>query len=249
MNNIKIEVCAGSYEDCLAAARGKADRVELNSALALGGLSPTEATLRQVKADTDLKVICMVRPRGAGFHYNDIEKKVMMAEAKSFLENGADGIAFGFLNAHGSIDTEATKAMIDLIHSYNKEAVFHRAVDVTPDYEEAFRQLCEMKADRVLTSGQEEKAWQGADQIKKMQELFGDQIQILAGSGMNATNAMDLIEKTGIHQVHSSCKGYDNDPTTSGEKVTYSYLAGEHADDYDVVKEELVAKLMAAIGR
>lgn len=167
MNNIKIEVCAGSYEDCLAAARGKADRVELNSALALGGLSPTEATLRQVKADTDLKVICMVRPRGAGFHYNDIEKKVMMAEAKSFLENGADGIAFGFLNADGSIDTEATKAMIDLIHSYNKEAVFHRAVDVTPDYEEAFRQLCEMKADRVLTSGQEEKAWQGADQIKK----------------------------------------------------------------------------------
>lgn len=130
MKDIKIEVCAGSYEDCLAAARGKADRVELNSALALGGLSPTEATLRLVKRDTDLKVICMVRPRGAGFHYTEVERKVMMAEAKSFLENGADGIAFGFLNADGTIDVEATKEMIDLIHSYNKEAVFHRAVDV-----------------------------------------------------------------------------------------------------------------------
>lgn len=249
MKDIKIEVCAGSYEDCLAAARGKADRVELNSALALGGLSPTEATLRLVKRDTDLKVICMVRPRGAGFHYTEVERKVMMAEAKSFLENGADGIAFGFLNADGTIDVEATKEMIDLIHSYNKEAVFHRAVDVTPDFEEAFRILVELKADRVLTSGREEKAMQGKEQIKKMQELFGDQIEILAGSGMNATNAMEMIQETGIHQIHSSCKGYDNDPTTSGEKVTYSYLAGEHANDYDVVKEELVARLMAAIGR
>lgn len=239
-----VEVCAGSYEDCLAADHGGADRVELNSALALGGLSPTEATLKAVKRDTDLNVICMVRPRAAGFHYNDLEKKIMFEEARSFLENGADGIAFGFLEEDGQIDQDATRKMIELIHRYGKEAVFHSAIDVTPDYEKAFELLCEFGADRVLTSGQMPKAMEGIEQIAAMQKKFGDQIQILAGSGMNASNAREMIEKTGIHQIHSSCKSYAADPTTTGTAVTYAYLDGEHHDDYDVVSEELVRNLV-----
>lgn len=243
MKDIKIEVCAGSYEDCLAAAKGGADRVELNSALALGGLSPTEATLKQVKEDTDLTVICMVRPRGAGFCYTELEKKIMFKEAESFMKSGADGIAFGFLHEDGTIDVDATKKMIDLIHAHKGEAVFHRAVDVTPDFDAALQTLCELGADRVLTSGQYEKALAGAENIAAIQRKFGDRIQILAGSGVNAGNALEILEKTGISQLHSSCKGYENDPTTSGERVTYAYLAGEHVNDYDVVKSDLVKKL------
>lgn len=247
MKNYTIEVCAGSYEDCLAAARGKADRVELNSALALGGLSPTEATLIAVKRDLPLKVICMVRPRAAGFHYNAIEKQMMFEEARRFLENGADGIAFGFLNEDGTIDESSTAKMIDLIHDYGKEAVFHRAIDVTPDYAKAFEQLCALHADRVLTSGQQAKAVDGAKAIKKMQDRFGGQIEILAGSGVNASNAKSLMEQTGIHQVHSSCKGYETDPTTSGKAVSYAYLDEAHHNDYDVVKEELVHNLVQSL--
>ncbi|WP_323090444.1 copper homeostasis protein CutC [Allobaculum sp. JKK-2023] len=242
-----VEVCTGSYEDCLAAANGGADRVELNSALALGGLSPTEATLKAVKRDTDLQVICMVRPRAAGFHYNDLEKKIMFEEARSFLANGADGIAFGFLEEDGQIDQEATRKMIDLIHHYGKEAVFHRAIDVTPDYEKAFEILCELGADRVLTSGQMPKAMDGMPRIAAMQQKFGDQIQILAGSGMNASNAKEMIEKTGIHQIHSSCKSYACDPTTTGNAVSYAYLEGAHHDDYDTVSENLVRNLVGSL--
>lgn len=247
MNEVKIEVCAGSYEDCLAAARGGADRVELNSALALGGLSPTETTLKQVKQDTDLGVICMVRPRGAGFCYTNAEKKMMLAEAESFMKNGADGIAFGFLTADGAIDVEPTKKMITLIHQYGGEAVFHRAVDVTPDYDQAVETLCDLGADRVLTSGQFEKAVQGLENIARIQKKYGNRIQILAGSGVNASNGQDILAATGIHQLHSSCKGYDTDPTTSGEKVTYAYLEGDHRNDYDVVKEELVDHLVRSV--
>lgn len=247
MNNIQIEVCAGSYEDCLAAFKGGAKRVELNSALALGGLSPTTATLKKVKEDTDLKVICMVRPRGAGFCYSDLEKEIMFAEAEDFLKNGADGIAFGFLNPDGTVDEKATQKMIDLIHSFNKEAVFHRAIDVTPDYKEAVKTLCALKADRILTSGQKEKALEGIDAIGQIQELYGDQIEILAGSGVNAGNAREILEKSGIHQIHSSCKGYCSDPTTSNGSVSYSYLSDDHKNDYDVVMEELVEKLVKSI--
>ena len=83
-----IEICCGSYEDALNAYHGGAKRIELNNALHLGGLTPSLATLKLTKKNTNLKVITMVRPRGAGFCYNEIEFEVMKEDAKSLLENG-----------------------------------------------------------------------------------------------------------------------------------------------------------------
>ncbi len=245
---IIIEVCAGSYEDCLAAQKGGASRVELNSALSVGGLSPSVATLRNVKNDTDLKVICMVRPRAGGFCYSDLEARIMLDEAKDLLEAGADGIAFGFLNPDGTVHLELTKAMADLIHSYpEREAVFHRAIDVTPDLLVALEQLKELGIDRVLTSGNQAKALQGCDLIRQMNEAADGKIEILPGSGVNASNAKTILEQTGVHQLHSSCKAYKTDPTTKRGGVSYAYLDGEHEMDYDVVSEELVTKLVETV--
>lgn len=91
-----VEVCAGSYQDCIAAYKGKADRVELNSALSVGGLTPSVSSLRKVKEETNLKVICMVRPRAAGFCYDEDDEMIIMEDAQLLLDNGADGISFGF---------------------------------------------------------------------------------------------------------------------------------------------------------
>lgn len=104
-----IEICCGSYEDAINAYRGGAKRIELNSALYLGGLTPSIATLELIKRNTDLEVICMVRPRGAGFCYSDLEKKQIFAEAKALLERGADGLAFGFLTEDRTIDLNLHK--------------------------------------------------------------------------------------------------------------------------------------------
>lgn len=246
MKNV-IEVCAGSYADCLAAEKGGATRVELNSALSVGGLTPTLATLKRVKKETSLKVICMDRPRAAGFCYDENDTTIMMDDAKVLLENGADGIAFGFLKEDGQVDVVKTKTMCDLIHSYGKEAVFHRAFDVTPDPFAAMESLIACGVNRVLTSGQKAKAIDGISLIGELQKKYGDKVEILAGSGMNATNAMEMIEKTGIHQVHSSCKGYETDPTTEKNGVTYAYLTEPHAMDYDVVREELVRNLCEVV--
>ena len=90
-----IEVCAGSYQDCIAAYQGSAKRVELNSALSVGGLTPSVASLVRVKQETDLTVICMVRVRAAGFCYEKEDVEIMLEDAKILLEHGADGIAFG----------------------------------------------------------------------------------------------------------------------------------------------------------
>lgn len=242
-----VEICTGSYADCMAAFHGGAERVELNSALSVGGLTASVAVLRRVKKETTLKVICMVRPRAGGFCYDEAETKIMMEEARLLLENGADGIAFGFLHADGTVHRERTLQMSELIHSFGKEAVFHRAFDVTKDPFQAMEVLLSCKIDRLLTSGQRAKAMQGAELIAQLQDRFGDWIEILAGSGVNAQNAGELLARTGIRQVHSSCKGYRLDPTTESEHVSYAYLDDAHAMEYDVVEETLVRALIDAL--
>ena len=88
---------------------------------------------------------------------------------------------------------------------------------------------------------------QGIDLIKDLQDKYGDRIQLLAGSGMNATNAKQMMDETGIYQVHSSCKNWLNDPTTTGDEVTYSFAPEPHENDYDAVDEGLVRKLVESI--
>lgn len=190
----------------------------------------------------------MVRPRGAGFCYTEAEAEQMFAEAEELLEAGSDGLAFGFLTGDRRIDRDRTARMVELIHGFGKEAVFHRAFDCAGDPYEAMETLIGLRVDRVLTSGQEEKAVQGAYLLGKLQAKYGDRIQILAGSGVNAANAGDLMERTGLTQVHSSCKGWRRDETTTGERVHYRFAPDPHGDDYDVVSEELVRRLVESAG-
>ena len=244
-----IEICCGSYQDGLVAWKAGAKRIELNSALSVGGLTPSLSSLIRLKKETDLKIICMVRDRAAGFSYEKEEVEIMFSEAQLLLENKADGIAFGFLTDDGSLNQKYTKEMVDLIHSYHAEAVFHRAIDVCKDCDQAVQNLIDLGVDRILTSGQESRAIEGKDCIKRLQSKYGSQIEILAGSGINASNAKELMEYTGITQVHSSCKAYKKDKTTKSKTVSFSYLTSEHELDYDVVDSNLVKELIQSIER
>lgn len=243
MNKV-VEVCCGSYYDCLQAYKGKADRVELNSALYMGGLTPSIASLVLTKQNTDLKVICMVRPRGSGFCYEKEDYETMVLDVKSMLRHGADGIAFGLLDGKGNINVSQTKEVIDMIKSFGKEkeVVFHRAFDCVSDPYEAIKILIKLGVDRILTSGLEDKAVQGVELLSDLQKNFGDQIQILAGSGINAKNVEQVIDTTGITQVHSSCKAWLKDKTTTTKHVCYAYSKDDFA--YEVVDTKLVAQLV-----
>lgn len=242
-----IEICCGSYEDALAAYHGGAKRIELNSALYLGGLTPSVAALRLTKTNTNLKVICMVRPRGAGFCYDDADYLTLKEDAKIMLENGADGIAFGCLDEEGNVNVVQTKEIIDIIKSYGKEVVFHRAFDCVKDPYATIELLIELGVDRILTSGLQAKAMDGIELIKDLQSKYGNKIELLAGSGMNATNAKQMMDITGISQVHSSCKGWVNDPTTSGKAVNYCYATSPNENNYDVVDQKLVEQIVQSI--
>lgn len=242
-----IEICCGSYEDAMHAYQGGARRIELNSALHLGGLTPSLASLTLTKKNTDLQVICMVRPRGAGFCYKEVEYEQMKEDAIFLLENGADGLAFGFLNEDSTIDENRTKEFVSLIQSYGKEVVFHRAYDCVVDPFKSIELLISLGVDRILTSGLQAKAMDGKELLKTLQATYGDIIELLAGSGMNASNAKAMMEYTGIQQIHSSCKDWCVDETTIGKYVNYSYGPTTHEKDYDFVSVALVKDLMASV--
>lgn len=203
---ITIEICCGSLTDVLQAASvPETDRIELNCALELGGLTPSLQTFLAAKK-TGLKIICMVRPRPAGFIYNNEEKETMTEDARIFLENGAGGIVFGCLNPDHTVDEEFTSAMTQLIHSHHAEAVFHKAFDAAGNQEEALKTLIRCGVDRVLTSGAQPDALTGSSLIHNLQDQYGKDIEILPGGGVTAANAMKIIRNTGCSQIHMTAK-------------------------------------------
>src|SRR5579862_4091980 len=104
MPNILLEICCGSIDDAIQSENGGADRVELCSALFLGGLTPSIGTIQEAKRRLRIPVIVMVRPRGGGFAYSEAEMASMERDTEAAVENGADGIVFGILQADGRID-------------------------------------------------------------------------------------------------------------------------------------------------
>src|SRR5436305_8579288 len=121
--SILLEVIVSSLDDARAAAAGGADRFELCSALALGGLTPSLGTLVAIKSEVPVPVMFMVRPREGGMAYTDGEVAVMERDLELALDAGADGIVFGFLTAGGEVDLPRSRRFVDRIRSAGREAV------------------------------------------------------------------------------------------------------------------------------
>lgn len=245
-NRVLLEVCCGSYEDAHTAFTSGADRIELNSALPLGGLTPSVEALQMIKEEFPKgNVAVMNRPRGGGFCYTEAEYEQMKRAIEPLAKAGADGIVFGFLNEDRTVDETRTKYLCDQIHALGMVAIFHRAVDVVPDMDRAFETLITLGIDRVLTSGGKKTAAEGIHVIRHLQETYGDRIEILAGCGVNPGNAEKLIKETGVMQVHSSCKEKREDPTTIGPEVSYEIYPEQCT--VDVVSEAVVREMMCRV--
>lgn len=159
MKKITLEICCGSVDDVIEAKLGGADRIELNSNMFHGGLTPSIGSLITAKKMTGMEMMCMVRPREGGFDYTEAEFLTMLEDARRLIEAGADGIVFGFLKEDGTLNLERCKAMMEVIG--DKQSVFHRAIDVVPNWRSAIDQLCDLGVTRILTSGQNPSVYYG----------------------------------------------------------------------------------------
>ncbi len=242
-SKIKLEICCGSVDDVVQAYAGGCDQVELNSALYLGGLTPSIGMLKTAKRRApEVKIYCMVRPRQGGFCYTDLEFESMVEDAKALVDSGADGIVFGILRPDGRVDMERSARLISA--AGDVDHIFHRAIDVVPDAEQALDSLMELGVDRVLTSGQQPVALQGAQLLSRLVQRGRCRIEILAGGGVRAKNARELIEKSGVGAVHMSA----HRPVDGGitAKAGSGELIGEN-NQVAVVDSRVVREMRALL--
>jgi copper homeostasis protein len=209
-----VEVCIGSVADALAAQAAGADRVELCAATEVGGLTPSLGLLEQVLAASRLPVIAMIRPRPGGFAYSREEFAVALRDAEHMLAFGAAGLAFGFLTPEGRLDAARTRELVDL--AGDRETVFHRAFDFTPDLLAAADELVELGVQRVLTSGGAATAFVGANTIRAIHERVAGRLEVMPGGGIAAESVVELIQQTGCDQLHVGASLPDNDGSLTG---------------------------------
>ncbi len=197
-----IEICLESAQSVIAAEKGGADRVELCSDLFEGGLSPSIGTVRTAKRYTSIPINAMVRPRGGDFCYSDIEFEVMKEEVRAFKEEGVNAIVFGILRPDGTVDMERSSEIIEL--SRPLPVTFHRAFDMTRDLSASLEDLIALGVDRVLTSGGEATAIEGADTLMALIEMAGDRIVVMPGSGIKERNIRKLDSIVNAREYHMS---------------------------------------------
>ena len=184
----------------------------------------------------------MARPRGGGFCYTPVEMAAMECDTEMAVAHGADGVVFGILEPDGRIDVARTRRLRSLAGP--REAVFHRAFDVTPDPFRAVDELVDLGITRILTSGQCDTVWEGLPLIARLVEYAGDRIQIMPGGGIRPYHVDDVIAKTGCRHIHLAAWKSQVDQSTRGRPaVTFGGALYPPEDRYDVTDRTVVAEL------
>ena len=238
MKNIKYELCSYSIEACHVAARLGVNRVELCASPAEGGVTPSLASIEQACSVTGIDVSVMIRPRGGDFLYTDEEFQTMLRDIAHARRAGATGVVFGILTADGKVDMARTRAIVE--EAQGMETTFHRAVDMTADYEQAIRDIISTGCTRILTSGGYDKALDGIDHIRQAVAIANGRIEIMAGSGVTAACA-EQIAATGVDALHFSAKKivpgamqYRNPRISMGGTATVDEFALRIVDEEEV---------------
>ena len=241
MARILLEIVASTLDDCIAAESGGADRIELCTAIATGGLTPSLGTLIETKRRVRIPVLAMQRPRAGGFCYSDEDFATMRRDAALLLENGADGLVFGMLRSDGSIDTKRCGKLAEIADG--KQAVFHRAFDAVPDPSRTLDQLTDLGFARVLTSGQKKTAVEGCELIRRLLAQAGSRIEVLAGGGVRAHNVTQLVEATHCTQVHMTAFSARIEASTSASCLSFGGVPGSPSESYEPIDPEVVRRM------
>lgn len=248
MRKILMEVCCGSADDVVQAQKGGANRVELNSCLFHGGLTPSVGELIAAKEAADLPIMAMVRPRQGGFCYTELEFRTALADAEQLLLHGADGLVFGFLNPDGTVDAARCREIMRLAEG--KQTVFHRALDVVPDWKRALSTLIDLGVTRVLTSGQAVDVHYGAETICQMIDFAHGAIEILPGGGIKKWNIDRILAEIPCTQLHVSKSSEQLDRSTAGNPaIHFGGALYPPEDRYAMTDAAAVAELRARADR
>ena len=174
------EICVDSIAGVRAAKQAGARRVELCADLLEGGITPSLGVIRQARKVSGIDLNVMIRPRGGDFLFNEDEFATMRADIETAKAEGANGVVIGLLTAAGEVDIARTRELAALARPLS--VTFHRAFDVAAEPFRALETLIELGVDRVLTSGQEPTAYEGAERIAELIKASVDRVIVMPGA-------------------------------------------------------------------
>ena len=198
-----LEVCVDSPRGLVAAVAGGADRIELCSSLALGGLSPSPG-LVQLASSMPVPVYAMVRPRPGDFCFDAEDERAMMAEIDILRASGMAGVVLGASCPDGRLDGDILARLTE--RAQGMGTTLHRAFDLTPDLAAALEMAIELGFERVLTSGGKRSVIDAPGVIADLLRQAAGRIAIMPGGGINPANFEQLLRIDGLGEVHASCR-------------------------------------------
>ncbi len=218
-----LEACAANLESVIAAADGGADRIELCSALGLGGLTPSAGMIAKARDLFLRQLFVLIRAREGNFNYTDAEIESMLTDIFMCKTLGADGVVIGALTPDKQVDMRATTLMAKAAQDMG--VTFHRAFDRCADRKKALEDIISAGCSRVLTSGQMPNAAAGAGNLAEIHAQAAGRIRIQAGGGVTVHNAEAILTESHADDLHGS----------------FSYLIGDQkitsADDLRTVRD------------
>jgi len=202
--NFQVEVCCFNLQSAEIAQRCGAQRVELCADPAGGGTTPSYGLIKRTIEKLRIEVYPIIRPRGGDFLYNKEEYEIMLSDVAICKELGCDGVVIGMLNTDGSIDKKRCAKLVE--HAHPMGVTFHRAFDRAVNPFEALEDIIEIGCERILSSGQHPTAMEGVILLNNLVRQAADRIIIMPGSGVRAGNILELKDKTGAKEFHSSAR-------------------------------------------
>jgi copper homeostasis protein len=229
-----LEVAANSLASALAAQAGGAGRIELCTALELGGLTPSYGEIALVRERVQLPLYVLIRPRAGDFLYDDAELATMRRDIETCAALGCDGVVIGALDAGGDVDTACCRSLISAAAGMG--ITFHRAFDLVRDQARSLEDVIALGAERVLTSGARRMAREGARRIQVLMEQARGRIVVMPGAGIDAGNIAELAMLTGAHEFHASAKRVHDSGMHYAPFDTLGMAGGETRTDVNEVR-------------
>lgn len=206
---MNFEVVIETLEELKVTNNYQIKRVELCSALDLGGLTPNLGLIEEVVDQSKAEVHLMIRPRAGDFVYNSDEVQVMKKDIISARNLNCKGVVFGLLNKENELDIKKINPLVQFSKDLGLEITFHRAIDFSKNINKSIEILIECGIDRILTSGGKADVDKGINEIKKIFTTYGEIIKIMPGGGINFQNAKSLID-FGITDIHFNIRKITN---------------------------------------
>ena len=201
-----LEITVETVGAALAAQRGGAQRIELCSELAKGGLTPGADVMRLARQKVRVPIFAMIRPRGGNFVYSAAEFETMQRDIETARQLGMDGMVLGLLKEDRHVDIRRTRKLVELARPL--PVTFHRAFDVSADLRKSLEEVMDTGAARILTSGGAPSALEGLACLAELVAAAGDRLIIVPGGGINPSNILRVAQQSRAREYHSGLSSF-----------------------------------------